>query len=100
LILYALKRPSYPVDRATFRVLVRHDWLEPTATYEEARDLIVDHALNQANLREGDGANLLAELAHGMEQLGRRFCRAARPRCDGCPLEPFLPEGGAREIDA
>jgi endonuclease III len=35
-----------------------------------------------------------------MKQLGGRFCRTARPRCDGCPLEPFLPEGGAREIDA
>jgi endonuclease III related protein len=99
LILYALKKPSYPVDRATFRVLVRHDWLEPTATYEEARDLIVDHALKEADLRERDAASVLAELAHGMQQLGRRFCRTARPLCDGCPLEPVLPEGGAREID-
>jgi endonuclease-3 related protein len=99
-ILYALKKPSYPVDRATFRVLVRHDWLEPTTTYEDAREVVVDHAVNQADLREGDAASLLAELAHGMQQVGRRFCRTARPRCDGCPLEPFLPEGGAREIDA
>jgi len=100
LILYALKKPSYPVDRATFRVLVRHDWLEQTAMYEEARDLMVDHAVNQADRREGDAANLLADLGHGMQQVGRRFCRTARPRCDGCPLEQFLPEGGARQIDA
>jgi endonuclease-3 related protein len=100
LILYALKKPSYPVDRATFRVLVRHDWLEPSATYDEARELMVDHAATQADRREGNAASLLAELAHGMQQLGRRFCRTARPRCDGCPLESLLPEGGAREIDA
>jgi endonuclease III related protein len=100
LILYALKKPSYPVDRATFRVLVRHDWLEPSSTYDEARELVVDHAATQADRREGDAASLLAELAHGMQQLGRRFCRTAGPHCDGCPLESFLPEGGAREIDA
>ena len=100
LILYGLKKPSYPVDRATFRVLVRHDWLEPSATYDEARELVVDHAATQADRREADAASLLAELAHGMQQLGRRFCRTGAPRCDGCPLESFLPEGGAREIDA
>jgi endonuclease III related protein len=100
LILYALKKPSYPVDRATFRVLVRHGWLEPTATYEEARDLIVDPAVKEADTRQSDVASLLADLAHGMKLVGRRFCRSARPRCDGCPLEPVLPEGGAREIDA
>jgi endonuclease III related protein len=100
LILYALKKPSYPVDHATFRVLVRHNWLDPSATYDEAREVVVDHAATQADRREGDAANLLADLAHGMQQLGRRFCRKARPHCDGCPLESFLPEGGAREIDA
>jgi endonuclease-3 related protein len=100
LILYALKKPSYPVDRATFRVLVRHDWLDPTATYDEARELIVGYAVDQGDLRETDAVSVLAELAHGMHQIGRRFCRMARPRCDGCPLESFLPAGGAREIDA
>ena len=28
MVLFALKRPAYPVDRATFRVLVRHGWLD------------------------------------------------------------------------
>ena len=32
ILLFALKRPSYPVDRATYRVLVRHGWLDPSAT--------------------------------------------------------------------
>ena len=47
-----------------------------------------------------DAASLLIDLAHGMEQLGRRYCRAAAPRCEGCPLECLLPEGGPREVDA
>ena len=98
ILLYALKRPSYPVDRATYRVLVRHGWLDPTATYDEARDLLVDSVTDRADVlnEEEDPAVELAELAHGMEQLGRRFCRAAAPHCDGCPLESLLPEGGPR----
>jgi endonuclease III len=99
LLLHAVKRPSYPVDRATFRVLVRHAWLDPTTTYEEARDLLVDHGLETVRDPERAAAGVLTELAHGMEQLGRRFCRPAAPRCDGCPLEGLLPEGGPREAD-
>ena len=96
ILLYALKRPSYPVDRATYRVLVRHGWLDPTATYEEARDTLVDRVAGWADTLEHDAAATLADLAHGMEPLGRQFCRAAAPHCDGCPLEGLLPEGGPR----
>jgi endonuclease-3 related protein len=100
IVLYALKRPSYPVDRATFRVLVRHDWLDPTAGYDEARDLLVDHATDRGAARDEDATNRLIELAQCMERLGRRYCRAASPRCEGCPLECLLPEGGPRAVDA
>jgi len=100
IVLFALKRPSYPVDRATFRVLVRHDWLDPTVTYDEARDVLVDHATDRGALPDEQGTNRLVDLAQGMEQLGRRYCRAARPRCQGCPLEFLLPEGGPLEVDA
>jgi len=96
LLLHALKRPSYPVDRATFRVLVRHGWLDPSATYDEARDLLVDRVAEWADVREDDSANALADLAHRMEQLGQQFCRAAAPQCEGCPLESLLPPGGPR----
>jgi endonuclease III len=99
LLLHALKRPSYPIDRATFRILVRHGWLDPGATYDDARDRVVDHvdhAADRADLSDEDAAVQLADLAHGMEELGRRFCRAAAPHCDGCPLESLLPEGGPR----
>jgi endonuclease-3 related protein len=99
IVLFALKRPSYPVDRATFRVLVRHDWFDPTLTYDESREKLVDHATDHGLLPDGQGTNRLIELAQGMEQLGRRYCRAAA-HCDGCPLEFLLPEGGPRAADA
>jgi len=100
MILHAMKRPSYPVDRATFRVLVRHGWLDRAESYQEARDLLIDLAIDRADPPREDPADLLRNLAAGMEQLGRRFCRAAAPRCGGCPLESVLPEGGPREVDA
>jgi endonuclease-3 related protein len=99
IVLFALKRPSYPVDRATFRVLVRHGWLDPTATYDEARGLLIDQSTELGDLREEDASNLLIELAGSMEKLGRRYCRVAQPLCEGCPLESLLPEGGPRDVD-
>src|ERR1017187_5294349 len=54
IVLFALNRPSYPVDRATFRVLVRHGWLDPTAAYDEARDLLVDHATGGGDGMDGE----------------------------------------------
>jgi len=99
ILLFAFERPSYPVDRASFRILVRHGWLDPTATYEEARDALTGAAASAADGRDLDEARLLIELAPGLEQVGRKFCRAAAPHCDGCPLESFLPEGGPREVN-
>jgi endonuclease III related protein len=100
ILLHALKRPSYPVDRATFRVLARHGWLDPSAGYDEARSLVVDHAADFAGRNDIEAMDVLKEFAHGMERLGRKYCRATAPVCDGCPLEPLLPEGGPREADA
>ena len=97
ILLHALKRRSYPVDRATYRILVRHGWLDPSAGYEEARDLLMDHGRHvQAESLDDRKISELADLAHGMEQVGRRFCRATVAHCDGCPLESLLPEGGPR----
>ena len=98
IVLFALNRPSYPVDRATFRVFVRHGWLDPGAGYDEARDTIVDRAMADGE-ELGTTVRILIDLSRGMKELGRQFCRAAGPKCDGCPLEPLLPEGGPREVD-
>ena len=47
----------------------------------------------RAMVPDGEAANRLIDLAQGMEQLGRRYCRAAAPRCDQCPLESALARG-------
>ena len=91
-LLEGLGRPVYPVARATYRILVRHGWIDPTADYDEARA-----AVEHAGPRDAAG---LARLASWWERVGRDYCRPGRPHCERCPLQPFLPGGGPIEPDA
>jgi endonuclease-3 related protein len=89
LLLLALARAVYPVDQATYRILIRHGWLEPEASYDEARAVV-----------EGpcpDDPVTLARLSEWLARIGSEFCRVRRPRCEACPLCGFLPEGGPIE---
>ena len=89
IVLFGLGRPTYPVDRATDRVFVRHGWIDPTADYDEARAV--------AQRLGSDDPSRLAHLSAGLDRIGAEFCRVAVVRCDRCPLRPWLPEGGPRE---
>lgn len=89
ILLFALGRPAYPVDRATYRILMRHGWLDPGAEYDEARDTV-------EQLGAGD-ATALACLSSWLERVGREACRPSVAKCDRCPLRPFLPPDGPRE---
>ncbi len=91
LLLHALGRPAFPVSRGAYRVLVRHGWIDPDSGYDEASTLVAGQAA-------GD-ANRLAAVEQGFSSTAARYCRVKSPCCQGCPLEPFLPHGGAREID-
>ncbi|HEY2154617.1 MAG TPA: endonuclease III [Isosphaeraceae bacterium] len=86
ILLRGIGRVAYPVDRATYRIVVRHGWLDPSAGYDEARSL-VEAALP-------DDPTGLASLSAGFEQVGRLWCRASVAKCERCPLRPLLPEGG------
>lgn len=91
-LLWAGRRAVYPVDRATYRILVRHGWLDSSAEYDEARSL-----MERADRAQPDA---LSQLSAWFEQLGRDHCKASVAKCARCPLQPFLPEGGALEPDA
>ncbi len=85
-LLHALGRPIYPLDRATFRILVRHGWADAEAGYDDARDVI--------ERLSGNDAELLFKLVAWFERLGKEFCRASVAKCDKCPLRPYLPASG------
>ncbi len=89
LLLLALARPVYPLDRATYRILIRHGWLDPSADYDEARDVV-------ERPWPGDPVTL-ARLSDWLARVGSEFCRVRVARCDRCPLRGFLPEGGPVE---
>jgi endonuclease-3 related protein len=85
-LLYGLGRLAYPVDRASFRILVRHGWLDAWADYDEARALI--------ERREPEDPGDLVRLAYWFDRVGVEACRPATAHCERCPLRPWLPEGG------
>ena len=89
ILLDGLGRSAYPVDRASYRILVRHGWLDAEAGYDEARDLI-----------EGGFAadvRALRNVSTWFERVGREACKASVAHCERCPLRGLLPEGGPRE---
>ncbi len=86
-----LGRATYPVDRATYRILVRHGWLDPTADYDEARSV--------AESLAPDDSAMLTRLSAAFERVGRDFCKPTVAKCERCPLRSLLPEGGPREAD-
>jgi endonuclease-3 related protein len=91
ILLWALARPVMPVSRAVYRILVRHGWLDNSADYDEAAET--------ARRLVGEDAARLVRLSKGLEAIGAEFCRVAAPRCERCPLRPWLPEEGPREPD-
>lgn len=90
-LLFALRRPVYPLDRASYRILARHGWVDPWTEYDEARGL-VEHAC-------GDDPERLQHLSRWLERLGREYCKASVARCEHCPLRDFLPVGGPLALD-
>jgi len=111
ILLYAGNHPVFVVDAYTRRILERHRIISRKAGYEEIRALI-EGAISSTELE------LLKVLEHGTEprhpvsrmssrqrsqlaqhynefhalivRTGNEFCRST-PRCEGCPLRPFLP---------
>lgn len=88
ILLFALGRAAFPVDRATYRILVRHGWLDASSDYDEARSVVE---------RQADEPATLGLVAAGFEQLGRSHCRPTVAKCAKCVLRPFLPESGPIE---
>jgi len=92
ILLHGLGRPTYPVDRGTYRILVRHGWIDVTAGYDEVSQLLIRHA--------GERPDDLARLSVGLAKVARQYCKVGSPKCTNCPLHGVLPEDGPREPEA
>ncbi len=80
ILLYAGGKPSFVVDAYTRRILSRHGLIHEEASYEDIRELFMDHLPSDVGLFNEYHALLV--------ELGKRFCKT-KPHCKGCPLEVF-----------
>ena len=90
-ILLAMGQPVYPLDRATYRILVRHGWIDPATEYDQASELLSRQAAG--NSEE------ITRLSTWLVQVGRQFCGPRSPKCQRCPLRCVLPGQGPLEPD-
>ncbi|MFA6001895.1 MAG: endonuclease III [Thermoleophilia bacterium] len=80
-LMFALGRPVMPVDTHVFRLGKRLDFLPEDATRKSA------HVILNAIVPQDDKFALHINLVlHG-----RKICKAGRPLCDECVIEPFCP---------
>ncbi|GAB4136603.1 endonuclease III domain-containing protein [Thermopirellula anaerolimosa] len=86
ILLYAGNLPTFVVDAYTLRIFARHRWVEPDADYHELKSLFEDGLESDAALYNEYHALLV--------RAGKDYCNKRRPKCQGCPLEGLLPEGG------
>jgi len=121
ILLYAGNHPVFVVDAYTRRVLDRHDILPEKTDYEEIRTLF-ERALRpvteqQEQVRKGDSLPLESGFPglvhppsamstthrtaqvqvynemHGLlVGVGKFHCGKSKVKCDGCPLQRFLPK--------
>jgi endonuclease III related protein len=117
ILLYAGNHPVFVVDAYTRRILDRHKILAEETDYEDVREffqrslapIVHEQELPSAPQLEAGirGAGhppsamstatrtALVQVYNEMHGLivgvGKHFCRKSQPKCDGCPLQKFLP---------
>jgi endonuclease-3 related protein len=120
ILLYAGNHPVFVVDTYTRRILARHEILPEDADYEDIRQLLQCALAPLAQEQRPASANIarplesdirgaahppsamstatrpaLAQVYNEMHGLlvgvGKHFCGKSQPKCDGCPLQRFLP---------
>lgn len=113
ILLYAGNHPVFVVDAYTRRILARHQILPENADYEDIRELF-KHSLQPVALtHQAVGAShggaahppsamstspraALVQVYNEMHGLivgaGKSHCKKAKAVCEGCPLQPFLPQ--------
>ncbi len=92
ILLYAGNHPVFVVDAYTKRILLRHGLVGEKAGYEEVRQLF------ESNLPRDP--KLFNEFHALLVNVGKNWCRPQQPRCDQCPLGPYLPSNPSTQAEA
>ena len=121
ILLYAGNHPVFVVDAYTRRILDRHGIVPEKTEYEEIRQLFqlslgpiaIDQERSPAQSREPLESGIrgashppsamstahrtaLVQVYNEMHGLivgvGKNYCRKAKPNCEACPLQEFLPD--------
>ena len=94
ILLYALEHPVFVVDEYLRRVVTRHELLPANARYADLQSL-GDGAI--ASPTREETARHANELHALIVEVGKRHC-GTTPRCEGCPLQPFLPDANSKPL--
>ena len=84
ILLYGFHKPVFVVDTYTYRVMSRHGLIAEEVSYDELQELFSRHLPLDVRLFNEYHALLV--------KVGKLHCKG-KPRCQGCPLEPLLPQG-------
>jgi len=90
ILLYALEKPAMVVDTYTHRIFARHGWVGYELDYYQLQDHLASEL--PIDLRAYNELHAL------LVNVGHHHCRK-QPRCESCPLQEMLPEGGIVEPD-
>lgn len=82
ILLYAVGAPVFVVDAYTQRICSRHGLIPEETGYHELQSLFMD-ALPRDTALYNEYHALIVRTA-------KQWCLKKAPRCQGCPLEPFL----------
>ena len=94
ILLYALGHPVFVVDEYLRRVVTRHELLPANARYADLQDLgdaTIASPTREETARHGNELHAL------IVEVGKRHC-GTTPRCEGCPLRPFLPDADSKPL--
>ena len=120
ILLYAGNHPVFVIDAYTRRVLHRHGIMPEKADYEEIRSVCERELLSLAQSQAAMPVPLKPPLESGFRGaahppsamstttrtelvrvysemhglivgVGKNYCGKSQPKCDGCPLQRFLP---------
>ncbi len=79
ILLYCCDQPVFVVDAYTHRIFSRHNLLEEETDYQTIQQTFMDNLDYDAKLFNEYHALIV--------QLGKDYCKKAKPRCQTCPLD-------------